>query len=190
MTDTPEKISLVYVNPKDLIPFEDNERKISHEDFQQLVASIKRLGFIDPVIVNANPKRKNIVIGGHQRLLVALELGLNPIPVVYRNYTVEQETEARLRLNRNQGEYDWQKLAKFDAEYLVSLGFNQEEINLALAADFSEIDNKLKQEINNTRTTATVVFTIPADKEMWVKGICNDNDWDLLKILDKAGHKQ
>jgi len=55
------------VNKKiaDLIPAEYNPRQLSSDQREQISASLKRFGFVDPVIVNSHPDRKDIIIGGH-----------------------------------------------------------------------------------------------------------------------------
>lgn len=184
--DEKAKLEIVWLNPNELIPYEDNERKISLEDFTQLKASITRLGFIDPIIVNSSLERKNIIVGGHQRHLAATELGMDSVPVIYRNYTLEQETEARLRLNRNTGEYDWQKLRKFDSDYLTSIGFSLTDIQMVFTDDFSAIDQSLKDKSGNLNAFGDkiiITFEVKKEDEEWVKNKCDEFDWDLAKIL-------
>ena len=54
----------------DLIGAEYNPRKLSDKQFRELRDSLNRFGFVDPVLVNVNEERKNIIIGGHQRTKV------------------------------------------------------------------------------------------------------------------------
>ena len=63
-----KKLGITYVPIKQLKPSEYNPRKISKESLEQLKESIKRFQVVDPIIVNAAPNRRNIVIGGHMRL--------------------------------------------------------------------------------------------------------------------------
>ena len=58
-------------NINDLIFAEYNPRQLTKEQYKNLKDSIKRFGLVDPVIINKNKERKNIVIGGHQRLKIA-----------------------------------------------------------------------------------------------------------------------
>jgi ParB-like chromosome segregation protein Spo0J len=44
----------------ELIPAEYNPRYLSEDGFDQLSASLKRFGVVDPAIININPERKNI----------------------------------------------------------------------------------------------------------------------------------
>jgi len=54
----------------ELIAAEYNPRKINKVQEQDLKDSLTRFGLVDPIIININEERKNIVIGGHQRLRV------------------------------------------------------------------------------------------------------------------------
>ena len=106
------KLNIVYVPIKELKPSEYNPRKISKESFEQLKESIRRFQMVDPIIVNAAPNRRNIVIGGHMRLRGARELGFKEIPVVYVKIPdIKQEQELNIRLNKNTGEWDFSLLA-------------------------------------------------------------------------------
>jgi len=123
-------IKTVLVKVTDLIPSEYNPRKWSEEQVEQLKESIQRFGIVDPIIANIADNRRNIVIGGHFRLEVAKQLGYKEIPVVYVNIPeLERERELNLRLNKNQGEFDYSLLAKFDENILSGIGFSSEEID-------------------------------------------------------------
>ena len=61
----------------DLIFAEYNPRQMTQEQRQSLIDSIKRFGLVDPILINKNPERKNVIVGGHQRVTIAKELGIN-----------------------------------------------------------------------------------------------------------------
>lgn len=124
------KIETVLVKVTDFVPSEYNPRKWSKEQVEQLKESINRFGIVDPIIANIADNRRNIVIGGHFRLEVAKQLGYTEIPVVYVNIPeIEREKELNLRLNKNQGEFDYGLLAKFDENLLKDIGFGSEDID-------------------------------------------------------------
>ena len=75
------KLNVVYIPIGSLRPSEYNPRFWSKEAIAQLKESIKRYGFVDPLLVNSAPNRKGIVIGGHFRLSIAKELGIQNVPV-------------------------------------------------------------------------------------------------------------
>lgn len=106
-----------------------NPRKLSAKAEADLTTSIKKFGLIDPIIVNNNSDRHNVVIGGHQRLKVAKKLNFSTVPVVYLNLTLKQEKELNLRLNQNTGEWDFDLLKEFEVEMLLDVGFNDEDLS-------------------------------------------------------------
>jgi len=55
----------------ELLEAEYNPRQLTEKQYDDLTASIKKFGFVDPIIVNKHPDRDNVVVGGHQRLKVA-----------------------------------------------------------------------------------------------------------------------
>lgn len=125
-----KNIIIVYVPVATLHPAEYNPRKISKEAFAQLKESITRFQMVDPIIVNAAPKRKNVVIGGHMRLRAAKELGHKVIPVVYVDIPdVEREKELNLRLHKATGEFDYQLLKNLDLDLLLNVGFDKDALS-------------------------------------------------------------
>lgn len=125
-----DSIQVVYRPITSLIASEYNPRKHSKEQSAQLKASIERFGFVDPIICNNASGRENVVIGGHFRLEVAKELGMTEVPVVYVNIPdLEMEKELNLRLHKNTGEFDIEKLKSFDIDLLLDLNFDQKELD-------------------------------------------------------------
>lgn len=121
-------IQIQLVNTADLKEADYNPRELAPTERRQLVESIKKFGFAEPIVVNSNPERKNIIVGGRQRWDVAKEIGLPQVPVVYLNLNLEQERELNLRLNRDYGAWDLKKLADFDYKLLKDVGFKDGEL--------------------------------------------------------------
>ena len=114
---------------KTLIFAEYNPRQLTTEQYKNLKDSIERFGLIDPVIINKNKDRKNIIIGGHQRVRVATDMNISEVPCVEIDLTYERERELNIRLNRNTGEWDMDSLANFfDMEELIDWGFDEGEL--------------------------------------------------------------
>ena len=61
---------------------EYNPRELTKDQHKQLTDSINRFGLVDPLIINTHKERANILVGGHQRLKIAKELGFKEIPCV------------------------------------------------------------------------------------------------------------
>jgi DNA modification methylase len=123
-------MKIVETTLSDLIFAEYNPRSLKEQQFKQIEDSITRFGIVDPIIVNSNKDRKNIIIGGHQRVKVALKMGIDTVPCHYINLTRDKERELNVRLNKNTGDWDWEILAgAFDAEELTEWGFSEDEFD-------------------------------------------------------------
>ena len=103
-------------------PAKYNPRKITDRELTGLVESIKKFGFIDPLIINIKNK-KNTLVGGHQRLKAAELLKYKTVPVVEVNLSIAEEKALNIALNSStiQG--------KFDNEILSGL-LNEVKIDL------------------------------------------------------------
>ena len=151
---------------KDLKDAEYNPRQLTKDQYKHLKDSIQRFGLVDPIIINKNSKRKNIVIGGHQRLKVSNELGISDIPCVELDLSPKEERELNIRLNKNTGEWDWDILANnFDVEELVDWGFNQSNLAGFSDLDYSildneNIDNEMEEMLDGTRKAIQIEFTL------------------------------
>jgi DNA modification methylase len=124
------KLNISYVPVSSLKTADYNPRKWTKEAIEQLKESITRFGVVEPLLANSAPSRENILIGGHFRLSVIKELGIETVPVVYTNIPdLEKEKELNIRLNKNTGEFDWELLAQFDESFLAGIGFSSEDID-------------------------------------------------------------
>ena len=114
---------------KDLIRAEYNPRKINKIQEIDLRESLIRFGLVDPIIINVNKERKNIVIGGHQRIKIWAELGNNDIECNELNLTLDKERELNIRLNKSGGSFDDDLIKEFfEYEELTEWGFTPDEL--------------------------------------------------------------
>jgi hypothetical protein len=123
----------------ELIPYENNPRKHSRAQIEQICDSIEEFGFVAPIIID----EANIVIAGHGRLQAAQKIGLSRIPAVRVAHLSDSQKRAlRVADNRltERAEWDLEGLAEEikaleSEEYdLDILGFDAdwlERINLA-----------------------------------------------------------
>ncbi len=96
-----------------LRPDPANPRRISDEELEALTRSLRRFGFVQPVLARRDDQ---VVIGGHQRLLAARRLGYTTVPVIYLDLSVEQSRLLNLALNRIGGDWDEELLARLLAD--------------------------------------------------------------------------
>lgn len=148
ITASKDRLKIEYVPVGELKAADYNPRKHSPEQTAQLKESLTRFGFVDPVICNSTPERKNIVIGGHFRLEVAKSLGHKTAPVVYVEVPdLAREKELNLRLNKNVGDFDFGLLAGFDETLLQDVGFSSEELDDIFPDEPTEEEFDLEKEL-------------------------------------------
>lgn len=139
-----KNIVIVRRNIDELIEAEYNPRQLKTHQYQQLKDSLTSFGFVDPVLVNVHKERKNIIIGGHQRVKVARDMGFVDVPCVELSLTPDQEKELNIRLNKISGEWDFDALANhFETEDLLEWGFDEKELSIDAAVNHENFADKL-----------------------------------------------
>lgn len=114
-----------------------NPRTMPDSEMEALKLSIEKNGFIQPVICNSNPDRKNIIIGGHQRVTAAKAMGWTEVPVVFVDKTLEEEKALNLALNKIDGRWQDDKLAEIindlkSSDLMAMTGFQDNETSKIL----------------------------------------------------------
>ena len=123
----------------ELNPAEYNPRQLTDKQYKQLKNSLKTFGCVEPVVINSNPMRKDIIVGGHQRCKVWADLGNDTIPTVEVELDEAAEMELNVRLNKNTGEFDFDMLSSyFDMEVLKEWGFQDYEFGMTLDDDMTD----------------------------------------------------
>lgn len=86
-----EDLKIVYLPPGKLKPYEKNARRHAEEDLATIRASIEQFGFRDPIGIWG---KDNIIVEGHGRQLVALELGMDKVPCIRLDDMTDEERRA------------------------------------------------------------------------------------------------
>ena len=112
----------------DLVPAEYNPRDLTTKEREDLKKSITDFGEAEPVVINLDNK----IIGGHQRLKIYADLKIIEIDVRVpsRQLSIEEEINLNLRLNKNTGHWEWEKMTEFSEEVLLEIGFTPRELHL------------------------------------------------------------
>lgn len=102
MPTTPqsERLIIRYRKIEELNLAEYNPRDITQAAIAGLRASVTKWGMIDPVIVNVRDG-KDVVVGGHQRIKVAQELGWDEVPTVDVSLSPTEERALNVTLNNH-----------------------------------------------------------------------------------------
>lgn len=125
------KQEILYCDPLDLIPYENNPR-INDYAVKKVLESIKEFGFQNPILVD----KDKVIIAGHTRREASLLAGLETVPyIIAEDLTPEQVKAYRIADNKL-GE-----LATWDEDMLKEelLEIKEQEIPLEVLG-FTEID--------------------------------------------------
>jgi DNA modification methylase len=130
------EITIQQILIEELRPDPANPRRISDQELEALTRSIQEFGMVDPIIAR---KEDNTVIGGHQRLLAARRLDYKKVPVVLVDLTAEQSRLLNLALNKINGSFDQELLARLLNDLnevptidLTLSGFGEDELKKIL----------------------------------------------------------
>ena len=151
-----------------------NPREISKHDFEALRRSIRKFGFVEPIVVNRYAGRENVVIGGHQRLKAAQAENLPTVPVIFVSLDPNHERVLNLALNRITGQWVEPQLADVfkllnqigDGVEMDLTGFNPEEISNLIehGTRFPDLDEEGGGSTSKPNTGVKVKLEMPISK--------------------------
>ena len=134
---------------QDLTHHPRNPRQLSEHDAKHLEKSIAKFGLIDKPIIT----REGMIIGGHQRVAILKLMGEEDVECYAPNCDLSDEDidELCIRLNRNHGDWDFDKLAnEFEEEELLDFGFTEQEFAMG---PIDEIDSEEPKEKEKQKKT-------------------------------------
>jgi ParB-like chromosome segregation protein Spo0J len=155
-----------------------NARTHSTAQIQQIAASIREFGFVNPILIGTD----QTVIAGHARLQAARQLGLLQVPVIVLDHlTAKQRRALALADNQLALHAGWdeallrQELAILQAEQfdVHVIGFDESELMRLLAAPDTGV------ELADADTIAAVPrLPVAAPGDLWILGghrlLCGD----------------
>lgn len=145
-------------------------RDLQPEDaeYEKLRRSIEEFGYIEPIIWN---ERSGNVVGGHQRLKVLLEKGVEAIEAVVVDLDEKDEKILNVLLNKVKGRWDIGKLADLlqqldEAGAMELTGFEDWELQ-SLLMQYDHIKDLMEEDFSGysdekERSTFTMTFSLPA----------------------------
>jgi hypothetical protein len=132
--DAPLEWHIEHKRIGDLEEWEKNPRRLTEKQAEDLRTSLKKFGYVEPIVVNFDGKS---IIGGHQRRRVMLQRLLVDqnaevdVRMPNRPLIEKEFEELALRLNKNVGEFDFDMLANmFETDWLLDLGFLPHDFGL------------------------------------------------------------
>ena len=140
--DAVEKV--VYLNILDIKPNSAQPRKIfSEEALEELAASIKENGLIQPILVRPAKKGYELV-AGERRLRAARKAGLKTIPAIVRNLDERQNAFIALIENMQREDLNIIEEALGIEEIITKYELTQEEAAKAVGKSRSYVTNALR----------------------------------------------
>lgn len=186
-----EKMKLSELHPAEYNP--RVELKPGMEEYEKLKQSILEFGFVDPPIFN---KRTGNLVGGHQRVTVAKDLGIGEIEVSIVDLPIEKEKALNIALNKISGQWDEDKLVELleelNTDELPLTGFNQEELD-DLLSNLDEIEtlaDKVKANPVNSNLFDSFLFPpfsyLDTKTKRWLD---RKKQWKELGIKSELGRE-
>jgi DNA modification methylase len=175
-----------------LAPYAGNARTHSEEQIEQLVHSIRRFGWTNPVLVGAD----GTIIAGHARVLAARKLGMAEVPCLVLDHLSEAEQRAlvladnKLALNAGWDEAmlraELQALQDDDFD-VEAIGFNDDELR-ALLEDPAGDGQTAEEPAPEDSAPEAPSDPVTRAGDIWCIGphrlICGDcRDRDVVKLL-------
>lgn len=183
------------ISVSELKPAAYNPRKKlkpGDKEYEKIKNSIEEFGFADPLVVNADMT----IIGGHQRLTVAMALGYTEVPCAVVDVDKVREKALNIALNKVTGAWDENLLAELLEDIqssdfdLGKTGFDPPEIeqlfNQVHDKDIKEDDFDVEEELKQP--------TFSKLGDLWILGkhriVCGDSTkpetYKLLMDGEKA----
>ena len=114
------------------------------EGLNELAASIKLHGIVQPIVVNDNGDGTYLIIAGERRWRAANICGLKTVPAVVRNYTDKQVKEISIIENLQREDLNPVEAAKAIKELMDEYGLTQEVVADRIGKSRSSIANTLR----------------------------------------------
>ena len=174
-----------------LKPAEYNPRKKlkkGDKEYKKIENSIREFGFADPLVVNSDMT----IVGGHQRLNVAIDLGYTEVPCAVVDVDKTREKALNIALNKITGAWDEEMLADLlkdlgDKDFnLEFTGFEAPEIEQLFSNIYDK--NVKDDDFDIDKAMEEPGFTKPGD--LWMLGkhrvYCGDSTdpSSYVKLLD------
>lgn len=123
------------LNPKNLIPYEFNNKMHDETQVNRIANSIKEFWFTQPVVIDNN----NVIIIWHGRVEASLKLWLTEVPCVRMENLTEKQVKKLRILDNKLNESDWNLTnLKLDLDELWDLDFG--DLKISIWEMFPEID--------------------------------------------------
>ena len=148
-------LQIEYLPTAAIKPYEQNPKIHKSKQVEQIAKSITQFNFNNPILTD----EKNIIIGGHGRLLAAQKLGLTEVPVIKLMHLSEAQKRAyRIADNKltENGQWDvdllkleFCELEKLELDFSLDItGFDMADIDVILDDSLTQKTTELDEKSN------------------------------------------
>ncbi|WP_062517546.1 ParB/RepB/Spo0J family partition protein [Demequina gelatinilytica] len=138
--------SFAHIDPGSVVPNPRQPRSVFDEDaLAELVASIKEIGVLQPIVVRPNPAGEGYeLIMGERRLRATKEAGLTEIPAIIRSTDDTDMLRDALVENLHRSQLNPLEEAAAYQQLLEDFGITHEELAARIARSRPQISNTLR----------------------------------------------
>ncbi|MFR6310982.1 ParB N-terminal domain-containing protein [Anaerofustis stercorihominis] len=175
-----KKIQVVHKNIDELKRYKNNPR-INDKAISYVANSIKRFGFLNPIIIDKNDE----IIAGDTRIMAAYKLNLKTVPCIYADDLNEEEVKAfRLADNKVSEIADWD-YTKLDLEMesilnIDMLDFGFEDFNTGSIIDDLLSDDMFQSVSGKDKDYFSVSFVFKKEYEKDVNRLIKEKGKDYI----------
>ena len=139
-----EEDKLLFLSPDQIRPNPDQPRQeFSQEGLEELAASIREHGILQPLTVRAGAEGYELV-AGERRLRAARLAGLTAVPCLVLRVDREDSSLLALVENLQRRDLDWWEEAAALARLIRTYGLSQEEVARRIGKSQPAVANKLR----------------------------------------------
>ncbi len=166
---------LEQIHPADLIPYARNAKKHDPEQVAKIAGSIREFGFNNPVLIDQD----NGIIAGHGRVMAAIKLGLESVPVIRLSHLSETQRRAYILADNKLAELgggwdeemlkvELEAIKESDLDHLLT-GFSDEEMVTLIGdtEDASEDDDGDSKEFTDQYAVTVVCNNEEHQRELF-----------------------
>jgi len=202
MTEQLNKPVYVEGNPKDLVLLDVNARYMTGDQFQSLVANVKKDGHLTSAPLVWNDEGKRIVLSGNHRVKASIAAGLEKIGWLEIDQPLERQRQIALQLSHNAvtGQDDpavlkalWEEIESI--EWREFAGLDDKDLELLSKVDLSSIGEAnldymttvimfLPHEVERAQEMFSTISDVLSADKAW---IASEDQWGrLVDSLDSA----
>jgi hypothetical protein len=130
-----DKLKIEYLPTDELCMYEGNANTHSDRQVEQIAESIEEFDFSSPILAWHDEDGNAIIVAGHGRLMAALKLGIEELPVVFLDHLSDEQRRA-FTLVENQ----LTRLSDFDDDMLQAELSKIQGIDMGMF-DFQDISD-------------------------------------------------